>query len=183
LWRHTAGVGGHLLRRNVNVLYHRNITMLDAFLARMVLEGIGITASLAVVYSILWSTGVVSTIAKPGHVLAAWLLLWWLGTAVSLIIAVVTELNEATERFIQPLQYLVVPLSGIFFMVDWMPKRLQDLLVYNPITNCIELFRDGFFGDEVTTYYFPGYVMSCALVLTWLALAMLARYRDKLSLS
>ncbi len=183
LWRHTSGVGGLLLRRSVNVLYHRHITLLDAFLARMILEGIGTTAALLMVYCILWSAGVVGTIHKPGHLLAAWLLLWWLGTAVALILAVITEINEGLERFIQPLQYMVVPLSGVFFMVDWMPLQLQKWLVYNPLTNCIEFFRDGFFGNDVMTHYFPWYAVNWALVLTWLGLGMLARSRGRISLS
>jgi capsular polysaccharide transport system permease protein len=183
MWRHTSGVGGFLLRRSANVLYHRHITLLDAFLARMLLEGIATTAALAMVYSILWSAGIVGTIAKPGHLLAAWLLLWWLGTAVALILAVFTETHEASERFIQPLQYMVVPISGVFFMVDWMPYRLQQWLVYNPLTNCIESFRDGFLGNEVTTHYYPSYVVMCTVVLTWLGLVMLSRSKNSLSLT
>ena len=181
MWRHTSNNGVFLLRRSLGVLYHRNISLLDVFLARMLLEGIGTTAALTMVFGVLWAFDVIETVAKPGHLIAAWVLLWWLGTSVALILAGMTEANEATERLVQPLQYMVVPLSGIFFMVDWMPQRMQQVMLYNPLTNCIEFFRDGFFGDRVTTHYDVGYAVTLALVFTWIGLALLTRARDSLS--
>ena len=183
LWRHTSGVGVHLFRKNQSVRYHRNITLLDVFFAKMLLEGAGASAALITVYGVLLATGLVDPIAKPGHMIAGWLLLWWLGAVVALILAVVTEASEVSERFVQPIQYMLVPLSGIFFMVDWMPRNVQALLSYNPITNCIELFRDGFFGDSVATYYYVGYVVLANVLLTYVALVMLDRHRDSFEMT
>ncbi|MGE0698339.1 MAG: ABC transporter permease [Hyphomicrobiaceae bacterium] len=183
MWRHTSNTGVFMFRKSMSMLYHRNITLLDVWLARMALEGIGTTAALTAVSSVLLAADVIAPVQKPGHVVAAWLLLWWLGSAVALITACVTELNEMSERLIQPMQYMLVPLSGIFFMVDWMPETLQKALVYNPLTNCIELFRDGFFGDDVTTHYFPWYPVQWALVLTWLGLALLGRVKNRMAAS
>lgn len=173
LWRHTSNLGVSLLQRSASVLYHRNVTALDVFLARMILEGLGTTAALVFVYSLLWVAGFVPSIAKPGHLITAWLLLWWIGGCVALIIAALTEGSEIAERFVQPFQYLTVPLSGVFFMVDWLPDRAQRMIVYNPITSCIEFFRDGFFGDAVRTYYNPEYVVLVALFLSLLGLLLL----------
>lgn len=173
LWRHTSNLGVALLQRSSGVLYHRNITVLDVFLARLILEGLGTTAALTLVYALLWMAGVVEPIAKPSHLISAWLLLWWLGGCAGLIIAALTEGSEVAERFVQPFQYLTVPLSGIFFMVDWLPDRAQRVIVYNPIANCIELFRDGFFGDTVRTHYDTAYVVAVALFLSLLGLLLL----------
>jgi capsular polysaccharide transport system permease protein len=173
LWRHTSNPGVALLQRSSGVLYHRNITVLDVFLARMILEGIGTTAALTLVYSLLWVAGIVAPIAKPSHVIAAWALLWWLGSSVALIIAALSEGSEVAERFVQPFQYLTVPLSGIFFMIDWLPERAQRIIAYNPIANCIEFFRDGFFGDTVQTFYDPGYIILVTLFLFLLGLVLL----------
>jgi capsular polysaccharide transport system permease protein len=181
MWRHTSGNGVLLFSRSLSVLYHRNVTPLDVFLARMLLEGIGTTAALTLVYFVLLAADIVQPIAKPGHLIAAWLMLWWLGSAVALILAAWTEHYEAAERLIQPLQYMVVPLSGIFFMVDWMPQRLQKVLIYNPLTNCIEFFRDGFFGDQVTTHYDPWYALTVIVVLTWIGLTSIKNIRDSLA--
>lgn len=183
VWRHTTNSGVFLFRQSASILYHRNITLWDVFLAKMLLEGIGCTAAFVFVYGTLLAAGVVAPIAKPWHLMAAWCLLWWFGTAVALLIAAMTEIDESSERFIQPAQYLLVPLSGTFYMVDWVPRRAQDLLVFNPLTNCIEFFRDGFFGDEVTTHYDVSYAIIWALTLTWIGLHQLGRARTQLNVS
>jgi len=181
LWRHTSNLGVGLLQRSAGVLYHRNITALDVFLSRMILEGLGTTAALAFVYAVLWVAGIVAPIAKPGYLIAAWLLLWWLGGSVALIVAALTEGSEVAERFVQPFQYLTVPLSGVFFMVDWLPQRAQQVIVYNPITNCIEFFREGFFGDAVRTYHDAGYVVLVTLFLSLIGLMLLEWAKAKRS--
>ncbi len=180
MWRHTTNQGVFLLRRSYSILYHRNVSLLDVFMARMFLEGIGTTAALLAVYGMLWGADVVDTIAKPGHLFAAWVLMWWLGSSACLVIAAITEANEASERFIQPLQYLIVPLSGVFLMVDWLPERAQQIIMYNPMSNCIELFRDGFFGDAVATHYSVVNAVAWALMMTWLGLTLLKRARDNM---
>lgn len=180
IWRHTTGQGVHLLRRSYSILYHRNVTVLDVYLARICLEGISTTAALTVVYAMLWLNDIVDTIAKPGHLIAAWLLLWWLSASVALILAVITEVSDTAERFVQPVMYIMVPTSGIFFMVDWLPARVQQVIIYNPLSSCIELFRDGFFGDTVNTHYIVAVPIVCSFVLTWLGLIYLSRARDKM---
>jgi capsular polysaccharide transport system permease protein len=181
LWRHTSNKGIHLLRGSLSVLYHRNITVFDVFLSRMILEGLGTTVALAVIYSFLWLARIVDTIQKPGHLMAAWLLLWLLGSGLALIIAALTEASEVAERFIQPFQYLLAPLSGIYFLVDWLPTWVQKYIVYNPLTNCVEFFRDGYFGDAITTHYDPWYTLSFAVILYWIGLALLAYSRKKMA--
>jgi capsular polysaccharide transport system permease protein len=180
LWRHTTNQGIFLLRRSYSTLYHRNVTLLDVFLARMILEGIGTTAALLAVYGMLLAADIVNVIAKPGHLIAAWFLLWWLGASVTLLIAAMTETNETSERFIQPFQYLIVPLSGVFFMVDWLPYRFQAFIIYNPVTCCIEFFRDGFFGNSVVTHYDPIIPIFYSLILSGLGLHLLKSARDNM---
>lgn len=181
MWRHTTNSGIMLVRRSIQVLYHRNLTVLDVFWAYMLLEGIGTTMALTVVYTMLWSLGIVDTIDKPGHLIVAWVLMWWLGSAAAMIITGLTESSEAAERFVQPFQYLTVPLSGIFFMVDWLPERGQKLIVYNPLTNIVEFFRDGFFGYDVVTHYTVWYPLAWCIVLTWFGLIAMAHAREKMS--
>jgi capsular polysaccharide transport system permease protein len=165
LWRHTTNNGVHLLRRSSGILYHRKLTLLDTFLARMGLEFIGTSAAFIAVYGVLLAAGIIDPIIEVGTLIAAWLLLGALGAGLALVFAAVTEFSEASERFVQPLQYLLVPLSGVFFMVDWLPKPAQELIWYNPMTHCIEMFRAGFFGEGVRTYWEAWYPAVWILVL------------------
>ncbi len=180
MWRHVTNQGVHMLRRSYSILYHRNVTVLDVFLARICLEGISTSAALTAVYALLWVGDIVDTIAKPGHLIAAWILLWWLSSSVALVLAVITEVSETSERFVQPVMYIMVPTSGIFFMVDWLPAQAQKVIVYNPLNSCIELFRDGFFGDTVNTHYILAVPIVFSFVLTWIGLVFLQHARDRM---
>ena len=183
LWRHTTNHGPFLVRRSTGVLYHRPITILDVIVSRMMVEGAGTTAALLLVYSALWAVDVVPTIAHPFHLIAGWLGLFWLGAAFTLIVAAATEVSEAVEKFIAPAQYLLIPLSGVFYLTDWLPTRVQGIIAYNPISNCIEQFRYGFFGDDITAHFSPLYPAAFALVLTYFGLICLERARINLSTS
>jgi capsular polysaccharide transport system permease protein len=84
------------------------------------------------------------------------------------------------ERFIQPYQYLMLPLSGTFFMVDWLPTSAQNLIWFNPTVHCYEMFRAGFFGEEVTTHFTGWYPLVWAVTLVTLGIWGLGRVRDRI---
>lgn len=180
LYRHTTNQGVQILRRSVNMLFHRNVTTVDVYLARMFIEGIGTTAALVTVYGILWTLNILDTLHDPGKVVAAWFVVWWYSSSVALIIAGLTEFSEVMERFVQPFQYIMVPLSGVFFLVDWLPDATQRIILLNPLTNCIEFFRDGFFGNTITTHYDPWYPLIWAALNTVVGFWMLDAARAKL---
>ncbi|MGE0769138.1 MAG: ABC transporter permease [Hyphomicrobiaceae bacterium] len=180
LYRHITNLGPFALRRNVTLLYHRHISFIDVIVSRAVLEFAGTTTALVVVYITLALTGVVSMIEDIGFVVLAWLLMASLSFGLACVFAVATEYSETTERFIQPFQYLMLPISGTFFMVEWLPKRAQDLVWYNPTVHCFEMFRAGFFGQSVITHFTWWYPLLWAVILTTIGISMLEGVRDRI---
>jgi capsular polysaccharide transport system permease protein len=166
LWRHTSGAGVFILRRSNQILYHRRLTVWDVVLARMVTEVLGVSLAFFVVYGALFLAGVVEAAADPALMLVGWFLLAGLGVGMGLVFAGLTEYVEATERIVQPFQYMIIPLSGTFFLIDWLPKRAQDLIWYNPLVHCYEAFRAGFFGESLTTHFDVWYP-AVWIVLLW----------------
>jgi capsular polysaccharide transport system permease protein len=75
LWRHITNRGIFLLRRNIGMLYHTNITMLDAFVMSMCLEFAGCTFAFMVNYAALLLIGVVDPIHDYGLVIGGWCLM------------------------------------------------------------------------------------------------------------
>ena len=69
-----------------------------------------------------------------------------------------------------PAAYLLFPMSGAAFMVDWLPARLQTLVQYLPMVHGVELLREGYFGNVVRTHHDIGYMAMCCLVMTLLGL-------------
>ena len=69
------------------------------------------------------------------------------------------------------MSYLLFPLSGAVFMVEWLPPTAQYVVLLLPMVHCVELLREGFFGSQVRAHYDLTYVIACCLVLTLLALS------------
>lgn len=153
LWRHLTGPVVNLFRNSWALLYHRQITLLDLTVARQGLEFIATTAALAIVWSTLSVAGLIGEVAQWDLFLLGWLMMAAIGAGFGALIAALTEVSETVERFIQPIQYLNIPISGAFFLVDWLPTWGQNAILYHPLVHCYEVFRAGFFGQAITTHY------------------------------
>jgi len=180
LFRHISGAGPNLLARSATLLYHRPISLTDVIISRAILEFCGTTSALIIVYSTLALSGIVSPIQNPGLAACAWLLMGLLSFGLLFLFSILTEYSDTSERFIQPFQYLMLPISGAFFMVDWLPYRAQQLIWFSPTVHCYEMFRAGFFGEAITTHYSWWYPLSWAFALTTVSIINLERVRDRL---
>jgi capsular polysaccharide transport system permease protein len=183
LWRHLTGPLARILRHNSGMLYHRPITHTHILLARCVLEFLSTSAALLIIYFVLVSTGLVEPIKDPSLVLAGWLFTGWYFGAQGVLISAWTEIWEPAEKFIGPMNYLQLPLSGAFVLVDWLPHFAQKLMLLNPSVHCWEIYRAGFFGEEITTHYDMGYLTGWCLFLTALAAAAMYHVRDRIQIN
>jgi capsular polysaccharide transport system permease protein len=178
LWRHLTNKSIFLLRRNIGMLFHRKVTILDAFMTTMGLEFIGCSFAFAVNYAALIFLGALDPIRDYGYVLCGWCAMGLLAMGVAAAISVLTEFYETAERFIQPIQYLLLPISGFLFMVDWLPDSAQRLAWWMPMIHCFEMIRNGFFGDAVQTHYNVAYPLIIGLILLSIFLPMMDKARD-----
>jgi capsular polysaccharide transport system permease protein len=165
LWRHLSSVP-KLMTMSIGLLYHRRITMFDVILARAILEIAAVSATGITVYLMLLSFGLIDWIADPALLLAGWGLMCWFSFGFGCLIAGLSEKSDTIENFIQPVQYLLIPVSGVFFMVAWLPKTAQDLVLFVPLVHIYELMRAGFFGNTVETHYSALYAASASLLVT-----------------
>ena len=180
LWRHLTNPMAKILRANSALLYHRPVSHVDIVIARGVLEFFSTTAALIVIYFIVVTTGLVEPAQDLGLTLAAWLFTGWYFGAMGLALAALTECWEPAEKFIQPVQYLQLPISGVFFMMDWLPDWAQKLLLFNPSVHCFEMFRAGFLGESITTHYDPWYLAAASVTMTVVAAAAVYHARDRI---
>ena len=183
LWRHLTNSMGLIIRNNSSMLYHLPVSHIDIVLARSFLEFLSTSAGAAIIYFVLVSTGVVEPIQQPDLVLAGWLYTGWYFGMMGLIIAALTEYWEIAEKFIQPFNYLMLPISGVFFMVNWMPHYAQKLLFFNPSVHCFEMIRAGYIGASVTTYYDVGYITGVCCVMTMIATFLVANVRESVQIN
>lgn len=155
LYRHMTNPCVHILKINQTILVHRQISLMDVFLSRCILEFAGTTLAFLTVYGFLLLIRATEFVYDYKLILMGWLLLAWFGMGIGALIAAATEAFEGAHHFVGPVQYLSIPLSPTFYMVDWMPTAVQDLLWYNPLTHPYEMIRAGFFGPNVIAHYDP----------------------------
>lgn len=170
MWRNSVGRSVGALQVNFNLLYHRNVQALDVFLTRILLEMAGATMSFIVLSAIFIAAGMIEAPIDLLQVIFGWLMLAWFGVSLSLVVGAGTTYSELVEKFWHPTSYLLFPLSGAAFMVDWLPKSAQDVVLLLPMVHGVEMIREGYFGNVVRTHYDIEYMAMCCLVLTFLGL-------------
>jgi capsular polysaccharide transport system permease protein len=104
-------------------------------------------------------TGVIKAPDDILKMLIAWLLLSWFSMDMALIVGSLSVLSESARRVWHVLSYLFLPLSGAFYMVDWLPKYMQDMVIWIPTVSCTELLREGLFGAGVVAHYKLDYLL------------------------
>ncbi|MGO9037271.1 MAG: ABC transporter permease [Steroidobacteraceae bacterium] len=166
MWRNAATRCSAAIEQNKPLLFHRSVLIIDVFLTRIALEVIGATSSF-IILSLFF--GFIGWMPAPHDllvVLLGWLMLAWLGASMALLVGAGTAFSDLVHRLWHPISYLLFPMSGAAFMVDWLPKRLQDVVLSLPMVHGVELLRHGYFGNAVRTHYDIGYMAECCLALT-----------------
>lgn len=180
LLRHQISYTVPALQANMGLLHHRVITPVHILLARNILEFAGATMAFIIVYAVLFCLGQVS----PPHdyilLYSGWLLLGWIGMGTGLVLAGAAMRFEVMERMITLLMYILVPLSGAFFMIAWVPANVAKIFLYLPFPHPIEMLRAGVFGEFVKTTYHTFYAIIFGTVLNGLGLILIALSRDSL---
>jgi len=179
LWRNTVNRCNSAVQANAGLLYHRNVRVLDVFLARILLEIGGCTISFVLLILVCVAAEVVPPPVDPLTVLGGWLMLAWFGASLSILVGAATAYSETVERFWHPIAYLVFPLSGAMFMVDWLPRDAQEIVLWLPMVHGVEMLRDGYFGHVIRTHYDLAYMSAVNLVILMFGLLLLrdAAYR------
>lgn len=171
LWRNMPGRCAGSIGPNLSLMYHRNVRVIDIFLSRLLLEIGGTTISFVVLSLVFSSIGWMKLPEDLTKVIVGWLLLAWFGSSLAILVGSLSERSEIVEKIWHPMAYLLFPLSGAVFMVDWLPQSAQKFVLLLPMVHCVELLREGFFGSQVRAHYSVMYVMVFNLVLTLMALS------------
>jgi capsular polysaccharide transport system permease protein len=166
MWRNAATQCIAGIDQNKPLLFHRSVLIIDVFLTRIALEIIGATSSFIILSLFFIFVGWMPVPDNLLVVLSGWFMLAWLGASLALLVGAGTAFSHLVYRLWHPMSYLLFPMSGAAFMVEWLPKRLQDAVLYLPMVHGIELMRHGYFGNVVRTHYDMRYMAECCLVLT-----------------
>ena len=166
---------------NMGLLYHRTIMLPDIFFARHIIETVSCMGVLVLMLFALFAING-DFPENPVKVAIAMIGMALLSQGIALMAAAATEAIEGIERGVHAITYLVLPVCGMFFLVEWLPDWAQDLAFYVPTVHIFELLRDGQFGSRFRAQYDLTYLLAWIMVTHLLGLAALRITRQRLGL-
>lgn len=181
LFRHGVGRSVAIFTVNQSLLYHRQIKIIDFILARFIIELLGAMMAYLFMAIILILFGEFPIPANIGLLIAGWLLYASFCFAVCLVIAPLSEMSEVMEKFIPVTTYIMVPFSGLFYMLSWLTPHIRGYLMFSPFVNGMEMMRKGIWGEQVTAYYTIWNPIICSIVGIIFGLILCRRVRRKLT--
>jgi capsular polysaccharide transport system permease protein len=173
MWRNTVSKCNAGIQQNFNLLYHRNVRVMDVFATRIILELGGTTASFVLLATLMVATGFIPMPVDLLTSVFGWLLLAWFGAALATLVGAAASFSEIIDRIWHPISYFLFPLSGAAFMVDWFAQPVRDVLLWLPMVHGVEMVRDGFYGHLMRTHYDVSYVVVANLLLSLFGLLVL----------
>jgi capsular polysaccharide transport system permease protein len=180
LMRHILQHGMYAVRVNAPLLYHRQITALHLFFSRSLVETVGVSLAFILVVGLLIPLGLMELPKGEIQLIyVGWFLLSLMGFGMAMIFGGLFELFEPIERFVAIITYLMVPLSGAFYMVFWLPAQYRGYVMLIPFVDCAEMIRSGFFGDAVQVYYNIPYTAAWAAGFVVVGLIMITFVRSR----
>lgn len=179
LWRNCSFRGLKAIEPNRSLLHHRLVTVPDIFIARMLLELAGVSASTLVLVAAMLGLELIEWPRDPGLMLAGWLLMAWFSAALGVILGCLSEHSDLVDRLWHPVSYFLLAGSGTFFMVDWLPRAAQEAVLWVPMVHPVEMMRAGYWGDSPRFHYSAGYIGFVCLAMSLAALLLMADRRLK----
>lgn len=179
LWRQTSSRCIKALESNAGLLWHRNVTPLDVYLARILLEIAGTSVSLCVLTTAFCFAG---KIAPPDDIITiscGWFLLSFFSLSLGLLVGNLAERSKMFGRIWGIFTLAIFPFSGVFMMVDWAPQKYHKILLVVPMVHGTEMIREGFCGKSIHAHYSLLYIalVSGTLLLFALCLNQIPRSR------
>jgi len=180
LWRNAVNSCAGAITANLTLLYHRNIHILDLYFARLLLNLTGTT--IAFIFLMIFFI-LIEVMVLPKDLLLmfeGWFLLVWFAVSLGFVIGSLIEMSKFIDRMWHTVSYLMFPLSGALFMLDWMPENVREILLWIPMVHATEMIRGGYYGDIIPTYYDPFYLICINIVLLFCGLLLVKQIQQKI---
>jgi capsular polysaccharide transport system permease protein len=177
LFRHVGARMLLFVRVNAGLLYHRQVTIFDIFIARWLLEVVSNLTAVVASFTLFYSVGLLDLPRDlPMFYVGYLFMIWWSG-AIGLIVGGLSERTEWAEKIWQPYSYLYLFFSGFLALAAWLPDSIRGWALLQPSFQAYEMIRGGMLGNAVKTYGDPAYTSFILAVLTLIGLLLMRESR------
>lgn len=176
MYQNTSTKVGAAIRYSKPLLSYPSVTYVDAIVARLILTilteiliALILLTVIVVSYDVTLNVDYVDCVRGMALAVA-------LGIGVGLVNCYLTSMFPIWQFIWAVLNRPLFLVSGVFFLLDKIPDRVLDLLLYNPVAHPIMLFRRGMYDTYDAVHVSELYVYIIALVLSTLGMLLLYRY-------
>jgi capsular polysaccharide transport system permease protein len=175
----SSGVAG-AIKSNKGLLTYPVVTVLDAVLAKFLLNFMTITLVGIILFSsIVFGLGLHVNLDLAAAALAL-AMASVLGLGIGTLNCVLFGFFPTWKNVWGVLNRPIFILSGIFFTYEMVPKAFQAVLWWNPIVHIIGVMRSGFYGTYEASYVSLPYVIGIGLGTFVLGAWLLRRHASAL---
>jgi capsular polysaccharide transport system permease protein len=171
------------LESSVSLLYHKMVTIFDIMLSRAILEALGCFCAYWILLMLFIALGLAHLPARPLYLFAGFALITWWSFGLALIVTGWTFGSRTLGRLVHPIAYFLIPLSGAFWTLNFLPEPYRTFMSYNPMVLIFEVARYGQFESASDKYLDFGYIIGWTAFFTYVGLIAVARVRDDVHLS
>ncbi len=171
------------LHGNLPLMYHKMVSVFDIALARALLELAGTFLAFSVLMAVIISVGYAQFPVRPLYLLAGIIYIFFFSFGIAAMIIGGTHDNRLLERLVHPFTYFMVPLSGAFYQVQWLPQPYRTYLLYNPFPHMFELVRYGAFESATLKYVNFTFMTAACLILNLFGLVAMRAVKQRIHLS
>jgi capsular polysaccharide transport system permease protein len=166
------------IESNRTLLFHRQVTPFDMVLSRCLLEFAATFSAMLLLITLATALGFGHMPDRPLMMLTGMGLMLWFTFAGAMVIAAASEFSPVVERLVHPSTYLLLPISGMFFLIEWLPRSIQPYVALFPVAQLTEMVRMGEYAQIKSHWISLPYLVSVNAILTLIGLAYLRIARN-----
>jgi ABC-type polysaccharide/polyol phosphate export permease len=180
-WRNCVSRTSLAVKSNMGLLYHRNITVFDLALTRVLFEFTAVSCSFLFLALLFIGLDLIPPPNNLLQVLTAWLLLGWFYGSSGFIALYLDYSSAIFGKIWHVIIYLTLPFTGAVILTSWLPKPAQDILLLSPMVHGVEFLREGFFGEHIHAIYSVTYLLQFNIIWTLIALCLVSKVKRNLT--
>lgn len=178
--RNNVNRASQLIEANKPLLFHKTVTLQDISVARTALEGLAVLGAMITILGAYCLTGLSDVPQRPWFVLLGLFLMTWLSGGLSMMITGLSQFSPLVERLVHPITYLMIPISGMFFILEELPPRIAEIMKWAVFPQITDITRMGLRSEYDSRYLDYTYVIGVCATTTLLGLLLLRIARRRM---